>query len=122
MRILPHKNYLVFHLHGCDSRTAAEKLVGREIQIPRSEAAPLGPGTFFLDELVGCRVVEQASGAELGRVRTVEPTGGAPLLAVEVASGKELLIPFAEEICRRIAPAEGVIEVVLPEGLRDLNE
>ena len=49
-------------------------------------------------------------------------TGGTALLAVETPGGKELLIPFAEEYCSRIAPAEKLIEVVLPEGLRDLNE
>lgn len=118
----PHKNYVVFHFQGCDSRTAAQEFIGLEIQIPRSEAAPLPPATFFLDDLVGCRVVEQATRIELGRVRAVVPTGGAPVLAVETAGGKELLIPFAEEFCRRIAPDESIIEVVLPEGLRDLNE
>lgn len=117
----PHKNYRVFHFAGYDTLAAAQELVGQEIQIPREEAARLGPSTFYLDELEGCRVVERASGAELGRVRELVPTGGTALLAVETADGKELLIPFAEEICRRITPAEKLIEVVLPEGLRDLN-
>lgn len=121
-RIWPHKNYLVFHFSGCDSRTEARALVGLEIQIPRAEAARLGATSFYLDELEGCRVIEQASRTELGRVREVVPTGGTALLAVETPAGRELLIPFAEEICHRIAPAEGIIEVVLPEGLRDLNE
>lgn len=121
-RIWPHKNYLVFQFSGCDSMSEARALVGQEIQIPREEAARLGPATFYLDELEGCRVVEQASGAELGRVRELVLTGGTALLAVVTADGKEFLIPFAEEICRRIAPAENIIEVVLPEGLRELNE
>jgi ribosomal 30S subunit maturation factor RimM len=33
----------------------------------------------------------------------------------------ELLIPLAEDICTRIDPAARRIDVVLPEGLRDLN-
>lgn len=121
-RIWPHKNYFVFHFSGCDTMDAAGQLVGLEIQIPRSEAAPLDPASYFLDDLAGCRVVEQASGRELGCVREVVATGGVPLLAVEAPEGKELLIPFAAEICRRIAPQEKIIEVVLPEGLRELNE
>lgn len=117
----PHKNYLVFKLAGRDSITQAEELVGLEIQIPCREAAPLGETEFYLDELVGCRVVEQASGAELGRVREVLPTGGTDLLAVDTPEGKELLIPFVEEFCLRVAPEEKLIQVILPEGLRDLN-
>jgi ribosomal 30S subunit maturation factor RimM len=32
-----------------------------------------------------------------------------------------LLIPFATEICRVVDTARGVVEVELPEGLRELN-
>ena len=121
-RAWPHKSFLVFHFAGCGSMERAQELVGLEVQIPRGEAAPLGAQQFYLDELAGCRVVEQASGRELGRVRELVATGGTPLLAVDTPQRKELLIPFAEEYCPRIAPAEKLIEVVLPEGLRELNE
>lgn len=120
-RTWPHKNYLIFQFADCDSIAQARELVGQEIQIPREEATPLAEDTFYLHDLAGCRVVEQASGNELGRVRELISTGGTPLLAVDTTEGKELLIPFAEEFCRRIAPEEKLIEVVLPEGLRDLN-
>ncbi len=121
-RIWPHKEFLVFQFAGCDSITAAKELLGLEVQIPRAEAAPLGPATFYQHELTGCRVVEQASGAELGRVGELQASSGATVLVVKTAAGKELLIPFAEEICRRIAPDEQLIEVVLPPGLRELND
>lgn len=121
-RAWPHKNFLIFQFAGCDSIAQAKELVGLEVQIPRGEAAPLGAREFYLDELEGCRVVEQASGRELGRVRELVATGGTPLLAVETPEGKELLIPFAEEYCPRIAPGEKIIEVVLPEGLQELNK
>ncbi|MFQ5724643.1 MAG: ribosome maturation factor RimM [Terriglobia bacterium] len=121
-KIWPHKNYLVFHFARYHSIEQAEGLVGQEIQIPRREAAPLGETEFYLAELVGCRVVEQASGVELGRVREVLPTGGTDLLAVDTPEGQELLIPFVEEFCLRVAPEERLIEVVLPEGLRNLNK
>ena len=121
-RVWPHKNYLVFQFTGVETIEAARELIGLEVQIPRAEAAPLAPGAVILDDLRGCRVVEQQTGKELGRVRRVVSTGGGHLLEVEVAGGKELLIPFAEEICRRVALEEGIIEVALPEGLLDLME
>lgn len=121
-RIWPHKNYLVFQFTSVETIEAARELIGLEVQIPRAEAAPLAPGEVFLDDLCGCRVVEQQTGKKLGRVRQVVSTGGGHLLEVEVTGGKELLIPFAEEICRRVAPEEGIIEVMLPEGLLDLMQ
>lgn len=119
-RIRPHKNYLIFHFAGCNSISDAETLLRREVQIPRDEAET-PEGAFLLDELEGCRVVEQSTGAELGRVRELLRTGGTDVLAVETPDGKELLIPFAEEFCRRVAPEEQIIEVELPEELRELN-
>jgi ribosomal 30S subunit maturation factor RimM len=60
----------------------------------------------------------------LGTVRDVQFPGeeisGTPLLEVDTSSG-EILIPLAVDICTRIVPAERRIEVILPEGLRDLN-
>lgn len=126
-RAWPHKHYLVFQFAGCATVAQAKELVGLEIQIPRAEAAPLGPSLFYEYDLIGCRVVklaptQEGGGCELGRVRALVSTGATPLLAVETPGGGELLIPFAEEFCRRVAPAEKIIEVILPEGLHGLND
>ena len=113
----------IFHFEGCDSIPDAEKLVGLEIQIPISERAPLSSGQHYVSDLVGCEVWERRPGEStqlLGTVRDVQFPGAAPLLVVDSPSG-EILIPLAEEICVLIDPAHRRIEVVLPEGLRDLN-
>ena len=46
--------------------------------------------------------------------------GSVPLLAVETSEG-ELLVPMAAEVCVRVDIKSKRIDVVLPEGLRDLN-
>lgn len=118
-----HKDQAIFHFEGSDSISDAERLVGLEVQIPLAERMPLPTGTYYISDLIGCEVREPG-GSLLGSVRDVRPTGegspGTPLLVVE-AQGGELLIPLAEEICVRIDPAVRHIEVILPEGLRELN-
>lgn len=113
----------IFHFEGSDSISEAEQLVGLEVQIPLAERVPLPPGSYYVTDLIGCEIVEK-NGAALGRVRDVEFTGekvaGTSLLVVDRPQG-ELLIPLAEEICVRIDVAAQQIEVVLPEGLRELN-
>jgi len=42
------------------------------------------------------------------------------LLALDTPGG-ELLVPLAEDICKSVSVAARRIEVLLPEGLRDLN-
>lgn len=108
----------IFHFDDCDSVEAAEKLRGLEIQIPLSQRVRLPEGSYYATDLIGCEVFEAAT--KLGTVRDVQFTGAAPLLVLD-ASGRELLIPLAQDICARIDVAARRIEVALPEGLRDLN-
>ena len=114
----------IFHFEGSESISDAEKLVGLEVQIPLSERVKLPAGSYYVTDLIGCEVREKG-GAKIGEVRDVQFTGenvaGTPILVVDSPRG-EILIPLAEEICVRVGTAARVIEVVLPEGLRDLNE
>jgi 16S rRNA processing protein RimM len=134
-----HKGQAVFHFEGCNSISEAEKFRGLDVLLPLEQRATLAAGQYFVDDLVGCLVFEnfaEPSGvssspcslasapALLGVVKDVQFTGeglsGTPLLTVDTSAG-ELLIPLAEDICLRVNTRERRIDVLLPEGLRDLN-
>lgn len=117
----------IFHFEESHSISDAEKLVGLEVQVPLAERMRLPAHTYYVTDLVGCEVFEtvRSTGAEkIGTVSDVQFTGegksGTPMLVVDSPEG-ELLIPLALEICRSIDVAARRIEVVLPEGLLDLN-
>jgi 16S rRNA processing protein RimM len=113
----------IFHFAESESVDDARKLVGLEVQVPLADRVKLPTGSYYISDLVGCAVREK-DGAEVGRVRDVEIHGdeisGTPNLVVDTARG-ELLIPLAQEICVDVDTAARRIEVVLPEGLRELN-
>jgi 16S rRNA processing protein RimM len=113
----------IFHFEGSNSISDAEQLVGLQVQIPFAERMKLPSGSYYITDLVGCEVREK-DGAAIGRVRDVESTGeivsGTPNLVVDSANG-ELLIPLAKDICVRVDIEARCIDVVLPEGLRELN-
>lgn len=144
-----HKGGVVFQFEGVDSMDAAERLRGLYVQVPLSERVELPAGKYFVSDLVGCEVFEvkdveeaeevkektpfehglssttstslaHSTFASLGCVRDVLSETGTPVLAVDSPRG-ELLIPLAEDICKRIDVAARRIEVVLPDGLLDLN-
>jgi len=117
-----HKGFANLKFAGVDSISAAEPLVGGEIQIPRADRKALAPDQVYLSDLVGCAVIEVGAAGEemLGTVESIQDTGAAPLLNVLTAEG-ELLIPFAQEICRKVDVGAKRIDVRLPEGLRELN-
>ena len=112
--------HAVFHFADIDSMEAAESLRGLEVQVPIEERAQLSAGNYFVSDLVGCAVWEAGASSALGSVRDVEFPGGAPLLAIDTNEG-EILLPLAAEFCVRIDVQAKRINVILPDGLRDLN-
>jgi 16S rRNA processing protein RimM len=113
----------IFLFENSDSISDAEKLVGLEVQIPLAERTPLPDASYYVTDLIGCEVFEK-NGPRVGLVRDVQFTGeGAaknPILVVDSTRG-ELLIPLAQEICENVDVKARRIEVLLPEGLCDLN-
>jgi 16S rRNA processing protein RimM len=109
-----HVGRPVFKFEGIDSISDAEKWEGAEMSVRASEVEPPEEGAFSYADLVGCKVVGDA---EVGVVTEVEEYGGAPLLKVGAADGREILIPFARSICKEIDVASKTIRVELPEGL-----
>ncbi|MGZ4829622.1 MAG: ribosome maturation factor RimM [Candidatus Angelobacter sp.] len=113
-----HKGMVVMKFAGVDSISDAEKLVGSEIQIPRSERAALGSDEFYVSDLAGCTVTD--SGREIGRIKDVQfGSGEAPLLVIE--GEKEYLVPFAAAYIEKIALEQKRLEMKLPEGLLELD-
>jgi 16S rRNA processing protein RimM len=135
-----HRGQAVFHFTSCGSIAEAEKLRGLAVFLPIEQRVAVPAGHYFLSDLIGCAVFETrqetrvlasspcsfgTAPALLGVVSDVQFTGGdvsgTPLLAVDSPQG-ELLIPLAEDICKRIDPLARRIEVALPEGLHGLNK
>ena len=136
-----HRGQAVFHFAGVDSINDAEKFRGLDVLLPFEQRVTLPAGRYFVGDLIGCAVFDIAGKTPagsvslselanlpelLGAVRDVQFPGeeeglrGTPLLQVETAEG-EVLIPLADDICKRIDTTARRIDVSLPEGLRDLN-
>jgi len=109
-----HDGRPVFKFAGIDSITDAEPWEGAEMLVQASEVEAPEEGAFSYADLVGCRVVGES---EVGVVTEIEDYGGAPLLKLKAADGREILIPFARSICKEIDVISKIIRVELPEGL-----
>ncbi len=116
-----HRGGLIFKFRGVDSISEAEPLEGAEVRIPMEARRKLPEGEYFQSDLLGCEVVERASGERLGVVTGWEEYGGPQLLGVDTGEGEPLLIPFARSICIEIDVAGRRIVVDLPEGLKELG-
>jgi 16S rRNA processing protein RimM len=104
-----------------ESIDAAEALRGLELRIAADALRSLGPGAYYVHDMVGC-AVRTLDGEDVGTVARVMLDTGVPVLVVTTTDdGDEVLVPFAEAICRRVDVAARVIEIAPPEGLIGLN-
>lgn len=119
-RIWFHHGRPVFKFLGIDSIPDAEPWQGADVLVPEAERAEPGEGEYAHADLIGCSVVGIGNGEPAGVVMGVEDYGGPPLLRLNAADGREILVPFAKAICREIDVAAKIIRVELPEGLTGL--
>lgn len=91
-------NGTVAKLGGCDDRTAAERLRGADIAIPREEFAEGDDGIYQVD-LIGLDVVDEHEG-KLGIVDSFVETGPTSVMVVKGAG--ERLIPFVDEYVKQV--------------------
>ena len=110
----------IVKLRAIDSISEDEKYIGHEIKIPADALPAPREGWFYTFQLKGCRVFT-TRGQYIGTVTDVLDTGGNEILKVDYDQ-VETLIPFAREYMKRIDPDQHMIEVELPEDLRDLNK
>jgi 16S rRNA processing protein RimM len=116
----PHKGLLVLKFVGVDSISAAEMLVGSELQVPCSQRAELQDGWNYVSDLAGCAVFDH--GHEIGRIEDVQfGAGEAPLLIVRDAAAKSIEVPFAEAYLDSLDFERKQVRMNLPEGLLEVN-
>ncbi len=114
----PHKGQWVLKFARVDSIEEAERFRGGDLWIPLAERAQLLEGEWFKSDLVGCVVVDEATGQPVGKVEGWQGFGGPPLMEVR-AGDREYLIPFVRELCS-VDLANKTIRTLIPEGLLEL--
>ena len=85
-------------LAGVDTREAAAALTHAEVRAPRSALPPLGPGEFYVDDVVGCEVLHE-SGRRLGVVASTFWNGAQDVMIVkgDPDGAAEELIPIVPQ-------------------------
>lgn len=108
---------LAIHLDGVEDRNEAEALRGAWLYVdPTDDSAP-DDGEFYDHQLEG--LVVRVDGTDVGRVSQVLHLPGQDLLAVHTDDGREVLVPFVEQIVPNIDLPAGIIDVSGAEGLFD---
>lgn len=109
-----HKTAVLARLEGVDTVEAAMTLKGKTVSIARKDAA-LEPGAFFLADLIGVAVRNEA-GAPLGTVTEVLTPPAHNVYVVTGPDG-EHLIPAVPAFVKQVDLDRGEMVVSLIEGM-----
>jgi 16S rRNA processing protein RimM len=115
--VRPMNARLLVGFGGFTHRDQAATLTNGELLVERSKLPDPGPESAYTFQLIGLRV-ETEEGRVLGQLADIVNTGAHPIYVVR--GGRELLIPAAPEVLKRVSLSAGVIVVALPAGLEEL--
>jgi 16S rRNA processing protein RimM len=96
-----------------DTPEDAARLAGAEILLPRSQAAPLEEGEYYIEDLKGLRMMDP-DGREVGVVTGVIDGGGGQLVEVRLPADEMKLVPFRSEFLGEINVEKKEIMLVAP--------
>ena len=104
-----HDRTLAVQFSDCPDRTAAEKLKGFLIAVPRSSLPQQDESEYYWTDLIGMTVVNE-TGEMLGTVAELLETGANDVLIVR-GSGPDVLIPFLQSVIKHVDMAAKIIQV-----------
>jgi 16S rRNA processing protein RimM len=114
----PFKEGLIIRFEQIADRNAAELWRDRYLLLPLSELDPPGEGEVYIHELVSMRVV-LVSGEALGTVTEVYELPQGLALDVTRENGGSVVLPFNDDVVKRVRAADRVVEVDPPDGMLD---
>lgn len=112
-----HGNIILMKLEGIDSIDSAQNLRNKMLYIKRADAR-LPEGTWFIEELIGCKVFDADDNEKLyGDITDVSQTGANDVWHITDENGTEYLIPSIKEVVIKVEVAENRVFIRPLKGI-----
>lgn len=113
-----HKNFLLVKFEDIDSVEEAEKLKNLQIKIDSTEVGELEENEFYFHEIIGCQVFDE-NDRNLGEIIDILTPGANDVWVIKGENGKEILIPYIEDVVKKIDITNKKVNIEVMEGLID---
>ncbi len=117
VKVRTHGNICLMKADGIDSIEEAEKLRGTVLYIDRVDCK-LPKGSYFIEDIIGCKAVDDNTKEELGTVSDVSSTGANDVWHIK-RDGKEYLIPNVPVFVKSVDIEAGIVYITPLEGTFD---
>lgn len=118
-KITPYVGKETFFLQIPDvtERTLAESFKGSFVTVSKEERVELSEDEYWIDDIIGLKVIDNETGFELGLIEEVLETGSNDVYLIRTEAGEVKPIPALAEAIVKVDTQNGVMLVTLPEGL-----
>ena len=115
---LKQKGFAQVKFEGVDSENDAKVIHRKDLYLPLSILPPLSGIRFYDHEVIGWEVIDTKFGS-VGNLLEVIDNNVNPLLQID-KEGKEVLIPFIDNLVQKVDRDKKQLTVTAPEGLIEM--
>jgi 16S rRNA processing protein RimM len=115
---LKTKNQAILKFQDIDSHADTEIIIGSELFLPAGFLPKLKGNKFYFHEVIGFEVIDKEKG-NIGHISRVLELPYQSVIEIHF-NGKEILIPIADELIKKVDRKNKVILVEAPDGLIDM--
>jgi len=113
-----HKNIVIVKLKGVDSIEQADAMRGKVLFIDRADAK-LPDGRYFIQDLIGLKVIDADNGTEYGVIDDVTQTLANDVYHVKNTDGKIFYIAAVDQVLAGTDLEKGTVAIHAMKGMFD---
>ncbi|WP_096154659.1 MULTISPECIES: ribosome maturation factor RimM [Bacillus] len=112
-----HKTFDLLKFVGKDNVNEVEQYKGAIVKVPATQLEDLNEGEFYFHEIIGCKVINLETNDDIGVIKEILTPGANDVWVIKGSKGKEILIPYIDQIVKEVNIADKVIYIEPMEGL-----
>lgn len=113
-----HKQMLILKFEGFDSINQVEPWKGSSLYITENQLTALEENEYYYHEIIGCEVCT-VNGDKIGMIHSILAPGANDVWEVKTEDGREVLIPYIEQVVKEIDIENKKVMIEPMEGLLD---
>ncbi|MBK26338.1 MAG: 16S rRNA processing protein RimM [Halobacteriovorax sp.] len=106
-------NKIIVTLKEVKDRNKVEEMIPFSIHFKKSDLPEPEEGEFYLEDLIGLKVISEATGEEVGRVSSHYDNSAQIVLVIRGKQNFE--VPFIDNFVKEIDLEAGTVQIVVPE-------
>ena len=110
------KQFAILKFQGYDQINDIEKYKGKSLFVTRDNAVKLKKDEYFIADLIGVEVIADDDSLK-GTFRDVMQTGANDVYVIDLADGRELLLPAIKECVLEVDLQNGQMKIHVLDGL-----